>query len=382
MSNHLKPSKGNITELTSINNQLKIQIKLLLSKLSSFFPPSNETTQNSSNPLSLSTENNKDNTLSDLPYHQQLIIYQNSIELAKAKIKSYNPIQIGNYEMTIKADEERLYNLKSDHDILLNQCNKNNKLLNSSSTLTKLQNDINAKRKVLKEIKDEINILKLAHKHGETKIKDQDKEVIALNDTCLLMRDNIEYRLYNGDNDNIDIGEKIQQLTKKNINFQKDIELEKKEYIKEVTCQQTTIQELQSEIDHIALKLSKSKQKERIINMKEKMRNNYVKLTKDKSNPFLILNKDKTKKRSITPGACIKARLNKSYTGGKKREREKSTSLYKSFIKSRNSYANTENVSTVVVHKQFNTNYDIYNESYMKIKQKRNFSFLNNYSKA
>lgn len=378
MADTSKGDKVKMTELTTINLQLKDQIKLLLTKLSTFFPSSNETTNNSSITLSNSTDNNKDSALiSDLPFSQQLSIYQNSIELAKGKIKLCNPIQISSYENQIKADEEMLYNLKSDYDIQLNQCNRNQRLLNSFSMLSKFKKDINAKKTQLKELKEEINIIKLSYKHTETKIKAQDKELIALNDSCLLIRENIEHYLYNGTNDTNDIINQIDKLTEKNHSYQKDIEIERKEYVKEINRQETLIQELHCEVDYMALKLNQVKQKERITYMKDKMQNNYRRLTQDKSTPLLMLTDDnKHKRRSITPN--IKERLNKSYI----KVKDESV-LHRSAIKSRNSYVNTTgNPNTIVVFKQFDSNYDIYKNSYSKVKHKRNFSFLNNYSKG
>ena len=245
--------------MTSMNNQLRNELRLMLDKAQSIISSHNLANSNSTSQSSMP------DLLSGLPIEQQISIYKNSVTALRSRIDALTFLL--QRENEIRTKKEVLYQLKMENSKLRKYYNNSVKRIDNYDIEKKNNYIIDVMRDKIGEEKRKLREMKNIEKEIREKIKKQDNEICAMNLQCGFVKENIEMKKNkkNANEDN-DISKEIEDLNGKVTELGNTIRTKKNQCEFKIRNQNNTIKSLMNEIEMINQKqknfLSKKKIKE------------------------------------------------------------------------------------------------------------------------
>lgn len=260
-----KVQDSKIRQLISHNSTLRNEIEKIVTEIDIHL-------SDCENPESLSIQN----ILDDLPIEQQIALYQDSITELKQKLTytKLEPIEKKEYE--IKSKAETLYNLKKQRKILKKLSLSHNKVINDLNQnmmrgkIEEIQNQIKAQKMEYKNLK---NLLK----KNENFIKEQNNAIFILEDNCLFIKENIDYKKGTLVNEKSQQSAKIFELEQNAQRIENIAKSQEETFKAEITKQKESISYLTEEIESITMELNYILQQRRISEIKMKQRKKKIK---------------------------------------------------------------------------------------------------------
>ena len=244
------------------NSSLRTQIAKLISEI--------DTHINGTDNLSIQ------NILDDLPIDQQINLYQDSIAELKVKLShmQISPIEKIDYE--IKRKNEILYEIKKNRKILRKIASTHNKTINSlNQNYIKMR--IEEMQTKIKEQKNELRQLRILNKKNEGIIKEQNNAIFILEDNCLFIKENIDYKKGTLINEKTQKNAELFELEQNAQKIENIVKTQEETYRTEVEKQKEKISQLTEEIESMTLEINSVLQQRRIQEIKMKQRNKKIK---------------------------------------------------------------------------------------------------------
>lgn len=254
----------------------------------------------------------------------QIDKYKQGINEMKHQMQcNHMHIQTINNENALKEQKRVLIALKKEYDTL------NNIKAHQDEGLQEIENLHNAKTELvvysskLKNTKEEYKLMKDYNKGLIQKIKQQDKQIIELNDYLKLIKDNIENKKRkeeilnkggnssSGNNDNVNgmsVEDEIKEMKVQVKELQRNHKEEEKNYLQEINKQTERLRNIINDTDIIEAKLKHVKQNIKIseLHYKELINiSNYLKEGRDTTN----------KSMQIKPKRIVQDNYNSSSNG-------------------------------------------------------------------
>lgn len=244
------------------NSSLRTQITKLISEI--------DTHINGTDNLSIQ------NILDDLPIDQQINLYQDSIAELKVKLShmQISPIEKIDYE--IKRKNEFLYEIKKNRKILRKIASTHNKTINSlNQNYIKMR--IEEMQTKIKEQKNELRQLRILNKKNEGIIKEQNNAIFILEDNCLFIKENIDYKKGTLINEKTQKNVELFELEQNAQKIENIVKTQEETYRTEVEKQKEKISQLTEEIESMTLEINSVLQQRRIQEIKMRQRNKKIK---------------------------------------------------------------------------------------------------------
>lgn len=244
------------------NSTLRTQIAKLISEI--------DTHINGTDNLSIQ------NILDDLPFEQQINLYQDSISELKVKLShmQISPIEKIDYE--IKRKNEILYEIKKNRKILRKIAITHNKTINSLNQ-NYIKMKIEEMQTKIKEQKNELRQLRILNKKNEGIIKEQNNAIFILEDNCLFIKENIDYKKGTLINEKTQKNAELFELEQNAQKIENIVKTQEETYRTEVEKQKEKINQLTEEIESMTLEINSVLQQRRIQEIKMKQRNKKIK---------------------------------------------------------------------------------------------------------
>ena len=317
-------NKYNVNELIEQNSSLRGQIANVVTEIDIHI-------NDAQNPESLNIQN----ILDDLPIEQQIALYQDSIAELKMKLSHTQLGPIEKMEYEIKRKNEILYELKKSRKILRKVTSTHNKTINDLNQ-NYIKMKIEEMQNKIKEQKNEYRQLRLLYKKNEGLIKEQNNAIFILEDNCLFIKENIDYKKGTLINEKTQKNAQLFELEQNAQRIENIVRTQEDTYRAEVEKQKENITRITEEIETITLEINSILQQRRIQEIKMKQRKR----------------KMKTKSNSISQ--IQKGEEDLSYNDNELNEMLKDESLpvispktkssnEPSFIKSNNKYSEIQN---------------------------------------
>lgn len=255
-----KVQDNKIRQLISHNSNLRNEIEKIVTEIDIHLA-------DCQNPESLSIQN----ILDDLPIEQQIALYQDSIIELKQKLTytKLEPIEKKEYE--IKSKTETLYNLKKQRKILRKLSLSHNKVINDlnqnmmKGKIEEIQNQKKAQKLEYKNLK---NLLK----KNENYIKEQNNAIFILEDNCLFIKENIDYKKGTLVNERTQKCAQLFELEQNAQRIENVAKSQEETFKAEIARQKESISYLTQEIESITMELNYILQQRRISEIKMKQR--------------------------------------------------------------------------------------------------------------
>ena len=244
------------------NSTLRTQIAKLISEI--------DTHINGTDNLSIQ------NILDDLPFEQQINLYQDSISELKVKLShmQISPIEKIDYE--IKRKNEILYEIKKNRKILRKIAITHNKTINSLNQ-NYIKMKIEEMQTKIKEQKNELRQLRILNKKNEGIIKEQNNAIFILEDNCLFIKENIDYKKGTLINEKTQKNAELFELEQNAQKIENIVKTQEETYRTKVEKQKEKINQLTEEIESMTLEINSVLQQRRIQEIKMKQRNKKIK---------------------------------------------------------------------------------------------------------
>lgn len=244
--------------MTSMNKQLRNELRLMLDKAQSIISSHHLANSNSTSQSSMP------DLLSGLPIEQQISIYKNSVTALRGRIDALTFLL--QRENEIRTKKEVLYQLKMENNKMRKYYNNSVKRIDNYDIEKKNNYIIDVMREKIGEEKRELREMKNIEKELREGIKKQDNEICALNLQCGFVKENIEMKKNKKNSNDNDISKEIEDLSDKVSELGHTIRTKKNQYEYKIRNQNNNIKSLMNEIEMINQKqkniLSKKKIKE------------------------------------------------------------------------------------------------------------------------
>ena len=244
------------------NSSLRTQIIKLISEI--------DTHINGTDNLSIQ------NILDDLPIDQQIILYQDSIAELKVKLSHMQISPIEKTEYEIKRKNAILYEIKKNRKILHKIASMHNKTINSLNQ-NYIKMKIEEMQTKIKEQKNELRQLRILNKKNEGIIKEQNNAIFILEDNCLFIKENIDYKKGTLINEKTQKNAELFELEQNAQKIENIVKTQEETYRTEVEKQKENINQLTEEIESMTLEINSVLQQRRIQEIKMKQRNKKIK---------------------------------------------------------------------------------------------------------
>ena len=244
------------------NSTLRTQIAKLISEI--------DTHINGTDNLSIQ------NILDDLPIDQQINLYQDSIAELKVKLSHMQISPIEKTEYEIKRKNEILYEIKKNRKILRKIASTHNKTINSLNQ-NYIKMKIEEMQTKIKEQKNELRQLRILNKKNEGIIKEQNNAIFILEDNCLFIKENIDYKKGTLINEKTQKNAELFELEQNAQKIENIVKTQEETYRTEVEKQKEKINQLTEEIESMTLEINSVLQQRRIQEIKMKQRNKKIK---------------------------------------------------------------------------------------------------------
>ena len=244
------------------NSTLRSQIAKLISEI--------DTHINGTESLSIQ------NILDDLPFEQQINLYQDSISELKVKLSHIQISPIEKTEYEIKRKNEILYEIKKNRKILRKIASTHNKTINSLNQ-NYIKMKIEEMQTKIKEQKNELRQLRILNKKNEGIIKEQNNAIFILEDNCLFIKENIDYKKGTLINEKTQKNAELFELEQNAQKIENIVKTQEETYRSEVEKQKEKINQLTEEIETMTLEINSVLQQRRIQEIKMKQRNKKIK---------------------------------------------------------------------------------------------------------
>lgn len=130
-----------------------------------------------------------------IPLHQTITRYKDSITQLKAKLEGfYNLRRIVSMEQEVKVKKEQLYSVKYENNVLCNIQKTQSKAIIQYQNKYENKNEINTLTEKLRVLKEEYKYSREMQRSTEIKLKTQNAAIVALEEKCKVIRENIEYK--------------------------------------------------------------------------------------------------------------------------------------------------------------------------------------------
>ena len=276
MKNHLKLISNKIDE--GLNNYHKIKDK---------------------------NENYLQNFFSDLEINKlinKIISYKKQIENIQYQLENvYNISKINQLESLINKKKEIHKKIKIENKTLKNLIKDQSKGIDEFLFRFDSTNEIEEVSKKIKIERDEMRINKEMYRAIESKIKSQYNKKELLEKKIQILKENIDYykkkKINEKDDENFNIKEEneIKKLEENKKILEEENLIELKRYKMEIRNQNSTINELNDEIQNLLLNLKGIEQQKKIDILKKKENNRIKLMRRNKSQNILNINNKKIK---------------------------------------------------------------------------------------
>ena len=185
-----------------------------------------------------------------------------------------SPIEKTEYE--IKRKNAILYEIKKNRKILHKIASMHNKTINSLNQ-NYIKMKIEEMQTKIKEQKNELRQLRILNKKNEGIIKEQNNAIFILEDNCLFIKENIDYKKRTLINEKTQKNAELFELEQNAQKIENIVKTQEETYRTEVEKQKEKISQLTEEIESMTLEINSVLQQRRIQEIKMKQRNKKIK---------------------------------------------------------------------------------------------------------
>ncbi|MCQ2821468.1 MAG: hypothetical protein MJ252_29780 [archaeon] len=273
---------ANLQNQIQTNANLKLQLMNISNQIEASLRNSKESQE-----VMINDDINENERKTNKKFLTDLEGYKKSIsELQKLVDNSANFKEIEYKENQIKFQSQKLKELRKEYETSMNIIKKQQESLEEIDNQMNAKSEINSFKQKLQIVKDETKVVKDSNLNYLKVIKDQNKQILLLDDQCKLINDNIEIKKKNINFDNIinnqQTEKKLEGLIQKKL---KNSKLKTSNYEKEIKNQEKKIASLSQEIEILKVQLKYKKKQIYITEEKMKQIKNYQKEMEKSQSP-------------------------------------------------------------------------------------------------